>query len=803
MKRCLLLFVLMMMLPLCALADGLDLSVKEYAHGFQDNEIFVSTDAAGILTLSVSDDYNVYNTWTQEVPAGDTTIVWNGLGYNEERIPNGKHTLRGSLQTADGSVQTAETRITMSQARNAVVFALPCADTLYLGGPDKWYCEVRLIRGNEVLVIEYYRAGEMDKPLGKERDKISGVGVIDFTWNGKINKKAVEPGEYVLRFYPESNPSWYCDASLTVSAGKAPELPLEISPITMPEPGMSDAEIWAIMQQPSVVADLKKQTDHLTLYAEKGNKGEALGTVHGQSQGLRVIKLEGKYAFVGAWNHETGDYVEGWVKQSDLKVVQPRGPYGLLVDKTAQTMTVYYEGEKLDTFRISTGLPVETRMIRETPAGAYLTVDRIAYFEDEGYQYDYVIRYDGGNLIHQMGYEKTGSRKDFSDHTPLIGAKASHGCIRVSNVPSEQGINAYWLYTRIPYGTRLILMDDPEQRALQAAAAGEAVELPRIEPQQPSAVADTQTEVTLTIAGNTVLGTRETWWKREDAFPAYLEQNGAEYPFRHLAKLFAEDDLTIVQLDGVLKADKKSENKSQSPRYRGLPTWADVLSVASVEHASVATAHFNDYGNGGQTATLEALAAAGVTVSGQENNHVVEVQGKRIGLGGCTLADWQKDPHVVYRDMLALEKLNCDVRIYICDWGEEAARSKQEQMAAAVVAAGADIIIGSGPSTVQGLSSIGDVPVLYGLGHAVCGGTLELTSFDAMLARLMLRFDDLGYAGCTVSLIPILTSGQASEGVNDYSPVLAQGADQQRILDQVQADTAFTLMTDMYFPASR
>lgn len=806
MKRCLLLFVLLMMLPLCAHAVGLDVSVNgdNQAQGFADNVITLRTEAAGSLFMSIGDEFGVYYTWELAVEAGETTLWWDGLGWNQERITDGRHTLSAELTTADGTVLTAEAAVTLKKCRNALTFALPSADTLYLGDKEDWFCEVRLIRSGDTITMEVYSAEDVETLLGTKKQKVNAAGPIKFKWDGRLNGKALAPGEYLLRYYLPDNPDYCHEVYLTIAEGEAPVLPLTVSPAIMPERGMSDAEIWAIMQQPSVVADLSKQVSHLTIREEKG-KGKELGTVHGQSQALAVLALEDDYARVGAWNHETGEYVEGWVKQSSLKVVAPSAEYGLLIDKAAQTMTVYHQGERMDTFLISTGLPAENRMIRETAAGAFLTVDRVANFESDGYQYDHPIRYDGGNLIHQIGYAPGKAKHDFTDQTPLLGAKASHGCIRVPSVPSDgAGINAYWLYTHLPYHTRVIILDDPEQRLLQAAAAGEKVTVPTTVPTAPPDLKEGETELVITVGGDAVIGTRESWWNRADAFPAYIEQYGLSYPFQHLLPIFESDDMTFVNLEGVLKATKQGETKSKEFRFRGKPEWVEILTLSSIEQVSIANNHYIDYGTAGRDETRQILTDAGVAFSGFEYLHIWEQDGYRIGFGGCRETVYKQDPSIVYKDINRLKQAGCDVIIYTCHWGTEYAENHnalQEQIAAAAAAAGADIVVGGHPHVVQGVGSVGDVPVLYSLGNLMFGGTINMQGYDGMLARLRLRFGEAGYQGCTVELIPVLTSGSAAQDVNDYSPVVAQGEDKARILAKVQADTDFSLLESMYFPA--
>ncbi|MBQ7849013.1 MAG: CapA family protein [Clostridia bacterium] len=806
MKRCLLLWLLVMLLPLCALADdGLTLKVNRdnSAQGFAENTITVKSDAAGSLSMSIGDDYGTYFTWDMTVEAGETAIPWNGLGWNMERITDGKHTLTATLTTADGTVLTAERTVSMKKCANAMTFALPGSSTLYLGDKEPWFCEVRCIRSGDVVCMEVYAADAPDTLLGTKKLKINAGGPVKFEWDGKFDRKALPAGEYALKFYLTANPVYEHHMTLTIAEGTTPEMEVAVTGPVMPERGMSDEEIWAVMQQPSVVADLKKQDQHLTIREGKG-KGKELGTVHGQSQAMQVFEVDDGYARVGAWNHESGDYVEGWVRVSDLMVVTPNKEYGLLIDKVTQTMTVYHQGRAIDTFPISTGLAAEKRLIRETAAGAFLTVDRIGNFESDGYSYDHPIRYDGGNLIHQMGYDTVGTKHDFSDHTPLLGAKASHGCIRVSNVPSEgAGINAYWLYTHLPYHTRVILLDDPEARQLQKAAAGVDVGDMTVEPVAPPELAEGETELVITVGGDAVIGTREKWWNREDAFPHYIEQNGLGYPFRNLLPIFSTDDMTFVNLEGVLKADKKGETTSKEFRFRGLPEWTEILHLASIEQVSIANNHYIDYGTAGREATREALTNAGIPFSGYEYTYVWEKDGLKIGFGGIRETVYKQDPSILYKDVLALKNAGCDVIIYTCHWGTEYDPNRnelQERIACAAAAAGVDILVGGHPHIVQGVDSVEDMPVIYSLGNLMFGGTINMQGYDAMLAQLRLRFRDGEYVGVTVELIPVLTSSRAAENVNDYCPVVAEGEDKARILQKVQDDTPFQLADTMYWP---
>ena len=134
----------------------------------------------------------------------------------------------------------------------------------------------------------------------------------------------------------------------------------------------------------------------------------------------------------------------------------------MLIDKKEQTLTVFEDGKRIGTVPVSTGLVTPGNAYRETPAGAFLTdVHTGASFAQDGYRYEYPLRYDGGNYIHGVGYVRNGRSRDYSTNQQQLGKKASHGCTRVSLFLREDSpINMYWLWIHLPYHTRIIVLDD-------------------------------------------------------------------------------------------------------------------------------------------------------------------------------------------------------------------------------------------------------------------------------------------------------------------------------------------------------
>ena len=813
--------VILLLACAAAEAEGIRVHVDDVVHGFGDNELRIEVASEGIVTVKITDDaQNLIRTILFPVAEGENRLIWDGLGENEEQIENGSYTLTVGMQTGDGWTEASET-IRTQKCNQALLFALPSSETLYLGGGETWFAEVKLIRAGYVCMT--VASSETPSEIIRKARWLNGSnGVFRLKWDGG----GLAAGDYVLRYWAEDNPAYVCEIALTLAEGACPTLPVEVTGELFPT-AMDDATVWAAMMQPSVVVKLSKATDHQTVYEQPSRTSKALGTVHGQTQAVEVLALrEDGWAEVAAWNHETGSRMRGYVPQQVLQTVRPNTICGILVDKASQTMSVYVRGEKIGTVPISTGQPTAARMYRETPAGAFLTCDRLMAFSENDYRYYYPIRYDGGNLLHQIGYQEKRGTKSYADQTNKLGSKASHGCIRIPRERGNGGLNAYWLWTHIPYHTRVLILDDPAERISQAEELGvtlpdaELYEQEETDKMQTAAAAyllqdlDFEDEdaivfpiktetITLTLGGDAVLGTREAWWQREDALPAYLEKYGMAYPFSGLSDVFTADDMTFINLECTLKANRQGENTTKLYRFRGLPSYAQILNEGSIEQVNIANNHYVDYDYAGRNETREALEAAEIPYSGYGYTYVWECKGHKIGFAGCRETIYRQNKQVIEDDIRQLREQGCEVVIYSCHWGTEyepTHNKLQEEMAAVAAAAGADLVVGNHPHVVQGVSEVSGTPVLWSLGNLMFGGTIDMTTFDAVLIRAELLFENDEYRGITLRYLPILTSSVAASGVNDYRPVLAEEEDAERIYDAIQADSTLNVHDPLWFP---
>ena len=762
---------------------------------YHENVFSLQMPEAGEVTISIQDAHHTYIRMTERLAAGRQEMTWDGLGWNGERLNSKVYQVCCRLEGESGKTYEHSFSTYVDYSAQALIFGLPGSDTIYLDQPNSWFVEGKtVLQGTVELQL---RTEGRDEVILTARKEVAGGKILKMVFPEIWKSGRLEEGRYTARIYEVSNPGYESSFEITVRE-KTPEgAGIPVTGDIMPKEGDSDEEIWRKMRMTGVVADIPN-LEHQKIYQEPDTESPSLGTIHGQTQSLSVYETNAEWTRVGAWNHEEAEYVEGWVPTAVLKTAEPQGPYGLLLNKKEQTLTIYREGKVIETLMVSTGRMQEGELYQETAAGSFFTGPHRTDYSTNGQKYDFVIQYDGGNLLHQIPYAWGNDQKDFTEGRALLGSKGSHACIRVQADPGEKGLNAYWIWTHIPHQTRLIILDDPEERRkAKALVTGETPaydEMPLVD----SLMEEYEDEdgwIRRTFGGDVALGGRETYLNRKDSIFAKMAEEGVGYPFSGLGSVFEGDDWTSVNLECVLKADPAGEDVSKTWRFRGLPGYAEALPAGSVEMVNIANNHTIDYGEAGVAATMAALEGK-AAVCGNGRNIIVKIKGHDFGFGGCRETTYKEDPGIIGRDIAELREKGAEIVIYQCHWGVEYAPHRsalQEAMARACVRAGADAVIGHHPHVAQGMDVIDGVPVLYSLGNCCFGGTIQLSTYDGLLAQVGFLFEEDGSRKTAVRLIPILTSWQAEERINDYRPVIAEKENKTRIMRLVQEDTGFSI----------
>ncbi|MBR6027561.1 MAG: L,D-transpeptidase [Clostridia bacterium] len=431
---------------------------------FDPNPITVISSQPGTLTITaVSGVRKLENPVTDlPVEAGETGLTWQGLTFGGEPVAGGPVTLEATVVHADGSTETAAVKVQIRKPRVVVVSVLPSAQAWYPDKNNKLKIDVTLSRQGHFF-MELASAGKPDEVLWRCQGDNNTREPSSVLWNGRLNGgKTCPAGEYILTAYSRAVPDIRQTHSLTILEAPLPEPEFTVSSAFLPEDLTDDAAVWEALMAP-VVVGIGGEGKGLHILRSKTSRGDDAGTVNCRTVGLVIREIcEDGWVLVGAWRQKDGAYVEGYIKRENLTVVRPNTHYGVLLDKKNQTITVYEEGKPIGTAQVSTGLVREGYSQADSRSGVYLVGTRMSSFRREGYCYDYPLRIDGANLIHQIGYRTVDGVPNFTDQIAELGQKASHGCIRVDMRVTEEngGINAWWIWTHLERNTKIIVTED-------------------------------------------------------------------------------------------------------------------------------------------------------------------------------------------------------------------------------------------------------------------------------------------------------------------------------------------------------
>ena len=426
---------------------------------FGPNTVTVRTDAPGRLTLTpVLPDYGLKPVVSDfALEAGETAVPWDGLSWFGEPLPSGTFvTLRAVLEEASGETAEASLRLKVASPLCAAVSCLPAADS-FRPKEEALRIECGLSRKGTVR-LDIASAEAPDRVLRTLQGKAKDTVPVVLKWDGKDRKHRLLPdGEYLLTAYTDALPDRRVTASvlLTSDPSGLPEV-FETGEI-LPKDPENDEEVWAALTAPAVVG---AGTEGQGLYLMKKKKYAIGGSISARTAAVRVLEV-GKdgWCRVAAWRQAVGEYMEGWVQTEKLTVIAPRLHYGVLINKRTHVMTVYRDGKRLGSVRVSTGLLNAANPLAATPPGVYLLGSRMKDFQRDGFHYDYPIRLHGDYLLHTVGYRTKDSSRYYTQELEDLGGAASHGCVRmdVRSTGEEDSLNAWWVWTRLGRDTRVIV----------------------------------------------------------------------------------------------------------------------------------------------------------------------------------------------------------------------------------------------------------------------------------------------------------------------------------------------------------
>lgn len=329
-------------------------------------------------------------------------------------------------------------------------------------------------------------------------------------------------------------------------------------------------------------------------------------------------------------------------------------------------------------------------------------------------------------------------------------------------------------------------------RTASASASGEWLTLSGVkEPEElNSPVQEYTGTVRITFLGDCTLGSEEKTRSAVRGFVRTVEQNGYEYPFRNLRELTAGDDLTVANLEGVL-SDRELPKVKKTYNFKGTTDYTEILKAGSVDCVTLANNHSHDYDTAGYRDTKAALEKAGIAWFGtdcpavwrNEDGLMIGFLGVSGSLSGNRAKEYGKQAEM-------LRAAGCAAVITVMHAGTEYASAPdgyQQQIVNRALKCGTDLIIGHHPHVVQGYEIRNGVPVVYSLGNCVFGGNTNPKDHDALVVRAEMSFRAGELMEITLRFYPVTVSGDP--GRNDYSPVLLDGAEAERVLEKMEEST--------------
>lgn len=302
-----------------------------------------------------------------------------------------------------------------------------------------------------------------------------------------------------------------------------------------------------------------------------------------------------------------------------------------------------------------------------------------------------------------------------------------------------------------------------------------------------SALADTQ--IVMTFVGDCTVGCEDRLLNKDYSFAKVVEREGYGYFLSKVKDFFSEDDLTVANFEGVLK-DTHYGAANKTYCFRGLPDYAQILVLGSVEAVNLANNHTGDYGATGRITTLKALKAANVKTFDETSEYIFEKNGIKIAFCGFWGVGFNKRADIAAR-IRQLKEEGANAVICALHFGEEYAtyhNKVQTQVARMVIDAGADLVVGHHPHIVQGMEVYNSRTIFYSVGNFLFGGNAEVRSNESLVPRVTMTFSDDGtYLGQQVLLYPANESGNTE--MNDYQPRLVQGEAADAVFAKLDADS--------------
>lgn len=296
--------------------------------------------------------------------------------------------------------------------------------------------------------------------------------------------------------------------------------------------------------------------------------------------------------------------------------------------------------------------------------------------------------------------------------------------------------------------------------------------------------------LTISAAGDCTLGTDE-YFNDSTSLPAKYEAvQDPGYFFQKVEPIFSKDDLTIVNMEGILTSEELPREIKQFA-FKGDPEYTRILTEGSVEAANLANNHSRDYGEQSYTDTIEIMENAGIPTFGYDRTALLDIKGVKVGLlGTYELADHMGCEEEMIKNIESLQTRGAQLIIASFHWGIERTNIPNEvqvELAHSAIDHGADLVLGHHPHVLQGIETYKGKNIVYSLGNFCFGGNSGPNDMDAMIFQQTFTLEDGELTEDNVTnVVPVKISGSWAQGVNDYQPTPVEGDTGEAVITRIE-----------------
>ncbi len=292
-------------------------------------------------------------------------------------------------------------------------------------------------------------------------------------------------------------------------------------------------------------------------------------------------------------------------------------------------------------------------------------------------------------------------------------------------------------------------------------------------------------EITISLAGDCSLG-KLSIHGYEGTFYEMYDLYGADYFFKNVYDIFKEDDLTLVNFEGVLTESDEIVEKQYN--IKGEPEYNRILEEGSIEAVSFGNNHRIDYGQQGIDDTITAFNEVGVVYAYDDNLGLYETpNGVKVGFVSVNEVYDEKQVEVYLEEGIMKLKEEADLILACCHWGEEThhyPESYQTELGRKCIDWGADLVVGCHPHVLQGIDYYNGKYIIYSLGNFCFGGNRNPKDKNTMIVQADVKINGQGTVDeIQLSVIPCTISSVSER--NDYCPTIAEGNKKEQIIEQL------------------